>query len=271
MTKSSKKVLGVWAGEGLLPVRIAANALKERPVVVVAFREFSDIPALRQTGAKIHVISIGQMGLNLSLLRKEHVSELVMIGKFQKKIIFGQTKLDLTGLRMVLKLANHRDMSVFKVLSSELDRIGIRVISQSAYLPEFLSTSGAMTRTKPSREAMKDISYGTSIARKMAEHDIGQTIVVCHGSVVSVEAYEGTNAAIGRVPDYLGKRSVVIKAARLRQDFRFDIPTVGTKTLELMRGKNIKILALEAGKTMIAEKDDFIKYADKNHIAVYGF
>ena len=265
------KKLAIWAGEGVLPFLIAVGAMKERPVVIIAFKEFSDIPLLKRTGAPVHVISIGQMGKNFDLLSREKASELVMIGKFQKKFIFGKSGIDLVGLRLLLKLSNNRDMSVFKVLLGELERRGIRVISQARYLEGSITQAGFLTRKRPSASAVRDIRYGGGIARQVADYDIGQTIVVCRGSVLSVEAYEGTNAAISRTPDHLGKQSVVVKAGRVKQDFRFDIPSVGLKTLEVMKKKGIRTLGLEAGKTLMVGRDDFIKYADKNGIAILGF
>jgi DUF1009 family protein len=265
------KKLAIWAGEGVLPFRTALNAMKTREVVIVAFREFADIPLLKKSGARVHVISVGQMGRNFDILAREGASELVMVGKFQKRLIFGRTGIDLTGLRLMMKLSNNRDMSIFGILLSELERRGVTVVSQARYLPEAVASVGPMTRKRPSASALKDIEYGSGIARQVADYDIGQTVVVCKGTVIVVEAYEGTDAAISRTPAALGRQCVVVKSGRARQDLRFDIPSVGMQTLEAMRGRGIRTLGLQAGKTLMVERDDLVRYADRHGMCIFGF
>jgi DUF1009 family protein len=262
--------LAIWAGEGSLPYQTAVNALAEgRRVLVVAFPGCSDLKLLASSGAIVRSVGLARMGANFRLLKKEGVNELVMIGKFHKKVLFGGG-FDPEGLRLLLKLANLRDMTLFNLLASELKRRGIRVLSQARYIPELLAPAGVLTRRKPGPKELADIRYGFGVARQLADLDVGQTVVVRRGSVIAIEALEGTDATIQRVIPSVGRSCVVVKAGRKRQDERFDIPGVGLQTLERMNRSGIRTLAVEAGKCLLADRDELIRRADRSGMCIIG-
>jgi UDP-2,3-diacylglucosamine hydrolase len=262
--------LAVWAGQGSLPLTAALNASREREVLVIAFKETTDIQPYKKSGIPIKLISLAEMGKNFRILRAENVKELVMLGKFPRAFIFGKSSFDLTGLRLLLKLSNSRDMSIFMVLAEELKKQGIKVIPQPSYLGNFRAEHGPLTNRKPSQNMLEDIRYGFGIAKTIADYDIGQTIVVRHKSVIAIESLEGTNETIFRVPPKIGKEAVVIKSARKKQDPRFDIPVVGIETLASMFERNIRTIAVEAGKTILADKPALLQFANRKGICIYG-
>ncbi len=260
--------LAIWAGAGVLPYHVAMNAMKHTSVVIIAFHEFSDLDLLKRTGAAIHVISIGEIGKNFNLLKKEKIDHLVMIGKFDKKYLWGRTRFDFGAIPLLLKLANKRDMSIFNILAQRLNTFGIEVVSQLMYIPEQTVMPGILTKRKPSKRQSKDALYGRKIAKQMADKDIGQTVVVKEGTVIAIETVFGTDATILSIPDHYAKDSVMVKVSRTDQDMRFDIATIGITTLMNLLKKGIKVLVIESGKTILAEKEALIRFADKNKMCI---
>ena len=262
--------LAIWAGQGTLPLTAARNAIREREVIAIGFRETTDPESYGDAGIPVRMISLGEMGKNFKFLKSEKVTELVMLGKFPRSFVFGKTGFDLEGLRLLLKLSNSRDMSIFLVLADELKKRGIKVIPQVRYLGDIKAGKGPLTTRKPSADALADIRYGFSIAKTVAEMDIGQTIVVRHQSVLAIESLEGTNETIKRIQPKIGAEAVVIKAARKHQDPRFDIPVVGMETLRLMLERNIRTIAVEAEGTILADKPDLLRFADQKRMIIFG-
>jgi DUF1009 family protein len=216
-------------------------------------------------------LPLGKVGTLVKLLEKHNINKLVLLGKFEHKLLFSHLlTLDSLALRILKRAKDRRAQSLVRALMDELEEMGFEFIDPKPYLEELLAGKGTLNRLEPSSQAMEDGLFGFPIAKEIAHLDVGQTIVVKEKTVVSVEAMEGTQEAIYRAGKLAGKGCRVIKVARKNQDFRIDVPTVGLDTLEALRHIKADALFLEAGKVYIVDKDKFLKHADKYKISVVG-
>ncbi|MFZ8861725.1 MAG: LpxI family protein [Thermocrinis sp.] len=216
-------------------------------------------------------LPLGKVGTLVKLLEKHHINKLVLLGKFEHKLLFSHLlTLDSLALKILKRTKDRRAQSLIRALMDELEEMGFEFIDPKPYLEELLAGKGTLNSLEPSSQAMEDGLFGFPIAKEIAQLDVGQTIVVKEGAVVSVEAMEGTQEAIYRAGKLAGKGCRVIKVARKNQDFRIDVPTVGLDTLEALRHIKADALFLEAGKVYIVDKDKFLKLADKYKISVVG-
>ncbi|MCC6063799.1 MAG: UDP-2,3-diacylglucosamine diphosphatase LpxI [Thermocrinis sp.] len=216
-------------------------------------------------------LPLGKVGTLVKLLEKHHINKIVLLGKFEHKLLFSHLlTLDSLALKILKRAKDRRAQSLIRALMDELEEMGFEFIDPKPYLEELLAGKGTLNSVEPSSQAMEDGLFGFPIAKEIAQLDVGQTIVVKEGTVVSVEAMEGTQEAIYRAGKLAGKGCRVIKVARKNQDFRIDVPTVGLDTLEALRHIKADALFLEAGKVYIVDKDKFLKLADKYKISVVG-
>jgi DUF1009 family protein len=253
------------AGSGSLPTAFLKKA-KELgdEVFVVGVKDITSIEANAY-------LPLGKVGTLVKLLEKHDINKLVLLGKFEHKLLFSHLlTLDSLALRILKRAKDRRAQSLVKALMDELEEIGFEFIDPKPYLEELLAGKGTLNSVEPPSQAMEDGLFGFPIAKEIAQLDVGQTIVVKEGTVVSVEAMEGTQEAIYRAGKLAGKGCRVIKVARKNQDFRIDVPTVGLDTLEALRHIKADALFLEAGKVYIVDKDKFLKLADRYKISVVG-
>jgi DUF1009 family protein len=253
------------AGSGSLPNAFVKKA-KELgdEVFVVGVKGITSIEANAY-------LPLGKVGTLVKLLEKHHINKLVLLGKFEHKLLFSHLlTLDSLALKILKRAKDRRAQSLIRALMDELEEMGFEFIDPKLYLEELLAGRGTLNSLEPSSQAMEDGLFGFPIAKEIAQLDVGQTIVVKEGTVVSVEAMEGTQETIYRAGKLAGKGCRVIKVARKNQDFRIDVPTVGLDTLEALRHIKADALFLEAGKVYIVDKDKFLKLADKYKISVVG-
>jgi len=264
--------LGIIAGNGKFPLILAENArMAGLEVVAVAFRDETD-PAIERLAAKTCWQSITQLGKAIRTFKDEGVEKAVMAGQVAKRRMYTSDilKLDMSFARLWFSLPNRRGDSILAAIAEEFSKNGIEIIDSTLYMGPSLAVKGVMTKKKPSETQMADVEFGYNMAKAVAEHDIGQSVVVKDLSVVAVEAVEGTDACIRRGGE-LGKGSVVVvKVSRKGHDMRFDVPTVGLGTLETLKEASASVLAVEAGKTIMLEKERFISGADAAGICVMG-
>lgn len=253
------------AGSGSLPVAFVKKA-KELgdEVFVVGVKGITSIEANAY-------LPLGKVGTLVKLLEKHNINKVVLLGKFEHKLLFSHLlTLDSLALKILKRAKDRRAQSLIRALMDELEEMGFEFIDPKPYLEELLAGKGTLNRLEPSSQAMEDGLFGFPIAKEIAHLDVGQTIVVKEGTVVSVEAMEGTQEAIYRAGKLAGKGCRVIKVARKSQDFRIDVPTVGLDTLEALRQIKADAIFLEAGKVYIVDKDKFLKLADRYKISVVG-
>jgi len=253
------------AGSGSLPTAFVKKA-KELgdEVFVVGVKGITSIEANAY-------LPLGKVGTLVKLLEKHDINKVVLLGKFEHKLLFSHLlTLDSLALKILKRAKDRRAQSLVRALMDELEDMGFEFIDPKPYLEELLAGKGTLNSLEPSGQAMEDGLFGFPIAKEIAQLDVGQTIVVKEKTVVSVEAMEGTQEAIYRAGKLAGRGCRVIKVARKSQDFRIDVPTVGLDTLEALRQIKADALFLEAGKVYIVDKDKFLKLADRYKISVVG-
>jgi DUF1009 family protein len=269
----SAGTLALIAGTGQLPVAVASEAKKMGyRVVGIALQPPAD-ESLKPFTDDFHKVKIGSFGSLLKLLTKLSVTEAVMAGKVPKKLLYENKKdliPDVKTMKILFSLKDRSDDSIMNAVVGELEKQNIKIHNTTTFTQSLLAPEGVLTRKKPSKDDLKDIEFGFKIARKIGELDIGQTVVVKKRAVMAIEAIEGTDEAIKRGGALAQKDAVVVKVSKPQQDMRFDVPAVGTDTLRSMEMTGAKVLALEASKCIIVDKDNFLKEADKAGIAVVG-
>lgn len=263
--------IGVIAGGGILPL-IITKELKKRGyrVVTVALQGLANEELFNHSDV-FELINIGKAGQIIDFLKHNDVKEVILTGKVPKKIIFEREKIkpDIRALKMLFSAKIRGDNELLEIVEKELLAEGIKIAEISGFCPELITPEGVLTRKKPKKDEWKDIEYGFKIAKKIGELDIGQTVVVKEKSVVAVEAIEGTDEAILRAGRFV-KNSVVVKVSKPQQDLRLDPPAAGVDTIITMGKANAKILALEAGRTFLIERDKIIEKANEFNITVVG-
>ncbi|MGE5575825.1 MAG: LpxI family protein [Syntrophothermus sp.] len=260
--------VGIIAGYGLLPVVCAKEIRRagKSPLVVGVTNDLS--PELAKVADEMHYINPGQLQRIIDTFLDRGVRELLMLGKIKKDIVFSGIDFDARVKAILSRIRDKRDDSLLLAFVEEMARDGLVVREQTAYLQELLPEKGVLGERRPSDVEWEDIHFGFPIAKSIAGLDIGQTLVVKGKAVLAVEAIEGTDQAIRR-GGALGRGGVVvIKVSKPQQDLRFDMPTVGTDTVESMRAAGAAALAMEAGKTLLLQREEVIAQADAAGLAL---
>jgi DUF1009 family protein len=241
-----------------------------RRVVAVAIREEA-APEIASDVDSVTWVGLGQLGRCIDALRKEGVREAVMAGQVKHRQIFSDVVPDLKLMGVLARLAFKNTDSLIGGVADALEREGIVLLPSTALLADQMAHQGAMTRRGPGKDELKDVEYGTRIARLLAGHDLGQTAVVKDRAAVALEAMEGTDETIRRAGRIAGPGATVVKVAKPRQDPRFDVPVVGAGTIEAMREAGARVLAVEAGQTLLIDKAAFLAAAEDTGLVVWGF
>jgi len=262
--------LGLIAGNGRFPFLAAAGARRAgRRVVALAIREEAS-PELEGEVDEIHWIGLGQLGRGIEVLQKAGAREAIMAGQVKHRQIFSGIVPDLKLLGVLARLAFQNTDSLIGAVADALAREGITLLPSVAFLGDQLATVGPMTRRQPDREERRDVEYGEKVARALAGMDLGQTAVVKHRAAVALEAMEGTDETIRRAGRIAGPGTTVVKVSKPRQDMRFDVPVAGEGTLAAMREAGSRVLALDAGRTLLIDRDAFLARAEADGVAVLG-
>jgi DUF1009 family protein len=277
------KKLGLIAGNGSFPFLLLDAARAEGlTVVVAAIREETgeemNARAAADSGVIVHWLSLGELSRLIETFHKEGVTRAVMAGQVKHKQIFSSIRPDWRLAKLLLNLrTRNTDMllgAVAKVLADE----GIELLSSTAFLEPLLAGEGVLTKRAPDDDEQKNIAYGMSVARAVAGFDIGQTVVVAAQACVAVEAMEGTDAAIERAghlmqslddeASTLHRKLTVVKVAKPNQDMRFDVPVVGIRTIESMIAAGASCLSVEAGRTLLFDREVLLQRAAQAGIAI---
>ncbi|HEX9920878.1 MAG TPA: UDP-2,3-diacylglucosamine diphosphatase LpxI [Candidatus Methylomirabilis sp.] len=260
--------IGLIAGEGRFPFLVAQAAREKGLRIVAAAIKEEASPELSQAVDCIYWLHVGELGKLIRSFQREGIRQAVMAGKIQKRHLFSQIKPDLRATLLYLRLKEKNDDAILKAICDELQSEGIELLECTSLISSLLAPQGVLTSRPPSEWERKDIEFGRRMARAIAGLDIGQTVVVKNCAVLAVEAIEGTNLAIRRGAEWGGEGVVVVKVAKPQQDLRFDVPVVGPDTLEVMREVKASVLALEAGKVIIVDKEEMLKAAEEAKISI---
>jgi DUF1009 family protein len=275
--------LGLIAGNGRFPFLLLDAARAEgRSVVVAAIKEETD-PEMDQRAAAdpditVYWLSLGELSRLIETFRKEGVQKAVMAGQVKHKQIFSSIRPDWRLAKLLMNLrTRNTDMllgAVAKVLSDE----GIELMGSTSFLEPLVAQEGVLSSRPPDEDDLKNIEYGLGVANALAGFDIGQTVVVAAQACVAVEAMEGTDATIqraGRLMESLGgdastleRRLTVVKVAKPNQDMRFDVPVIGLATIETMIRAGAGCLSIEAGRTLLFDRESVLEHADQAGITI---
>ena len=276
---SQKEKLGLIAGNGKFPFLVLEAARAQGYDVVVAAIKEEAFPEIESHGAAaVHWLSLGELSKLIETFQREGVRRAIMAGQVKHKQIFSSIRPDLRLAKLLLSLATRNTDSLLGAVAKVLADEGITLEKSTWLLDPLLVKAGVSTKRRPSEEESKNMEYGRAVARQLAQHDIGQTVVIAESACVAVEAMEGTDATIERAGQIMrslhGKASTlsraltVVKIAKPNQDMRFDVPVVGVKTIEVMQAAGASCLALDAGKCLLLDGQKVIDAADAAGIAV---
>jgi len=259
---------GLIAGNGRFPFLVLEGAKRAgTSVAVAAIREETD-PEIERLADRLTWVGIGQLGKMLRFFKDEGVDKAIMAGQVKHVQIFSRAIPDVRMLKMLLRLPRRNTDALIGAVAGELASEGIELIDSTFFLKDQLPQPGNLTRRKPDERERGDIEYGLEIANEIARLDLGQTIVVRDRACVAIEAMEGTDAVIHRAGQIVRGRLTVVKIAKPDQDMRFDVPVVGLPTIQAMIDSGATCLCLTADKTLIFDREEMVKLANKNKIAV---
>ncbi|OGW16688.1 MAG: hypothetical protein A3K09_02305 [Nitrospinae bacterium RIFCSPLOWO2_12_FULL_47_7] len=260
--------IGLLAGAGDIPVYFARKASAEGiKLVSIAFSD--EIAShLAPYAEKIYSIGVGQAGKIYKTLRKENITEIMIMGKVEKNLIFKLQMFDLKAIKFLSRLKTKEDKVLMVNVIRVLEEDGFRVLNQREYVREIFPGKGVLTQRKPSKREMEDVEFGFPIARKMADMEIGQTVVVKNKTVVAVEAIEGTDQALERGCVLARTKAIAIKVSRTNQDYRYDSPGIGPDTVRILAASGASVLALEAERIMIVNQPQVVKMADNAGLSI---
>jgi UDP-2,3-diacylglucosamine hydrolase len=260
------------AGNGDFPFLVLEGARSRGiDMAVIAIREEAS-PALEQAAKRLHWVSLGELSRTISLLHEEGVKHAVMAGQVKHNKIFSSIRPDWRLAKLLFSLPSKSTDSLIGAVARVLEDEGIELVDSTKFLGPLLPAPGVLTRRAPVDSESNDIEYGRHVARQIAGLDLGQTVVVSDRACVAVEAMEGTDETIERAARIAGgRRLVVVKVSKPRQDMRFDVPVVGLKTIEVMRRSNATALAVDAFRTLLFDRAALIHAADEAGIAIEAF
>lgn len=263
-------VIGLIAGGGQFPL-LFVDAAKSRGKKVIAIGHLNESsPELEKAADELCWVKLGQLGKIISFFHKHGVSEAVFAGTITKTRIFRDVLPDLKGITLWNKIDARQDDAILRAVAGVLEDEGIQILESTCYLDHLFFPKGLLTRKKLSQDQLEDIRFGWKIAREIGRLDIGQCVVVRERSIMAVEAIEGTDAAIRRGGELARSGAVVVKLKKPNQDFRFDLPATGIATIKTLASVNGSVLAVEAGQSLLFDKEEMISAANRLKISVVG-
>lgn len=262
--------VGLIAGNGDFPKMFIEEARRFGCRVVAICYEEETAPEIAKLADAAEWIKVGELGRMIRFFKAQGAPFVAMAGGINRVRLFGNVKLDARGAAMIFRIRSMKDDLVMRGVAEEFAVDGIEIVPCAVFLSEDLVDLGVLTKSSPSSEEYDDIEIGRRALQAMSTEHIGQTVLVRDGVVVAVEAVEGTDRAIIRGGELGGAGTVVVKCAKTTQDMRFDVPTIGSTTIETMKAAGCRVLALEAGRTLILKKTNVLALADKYGIAIVG-
>jgi DUF1009 family protein len=263
---------GLIAGNGRFPL-LALEAARNLGHCVVAIGIREEAPAeIESLAARCYWISIGQLSRLIEICKDEGISEIMMTGQVKHVNIFSSIRPDWRLLKLLTSLREKNTDALIGGVQKVLEDEGIRLTDSTALLKPLLATEGPMTSRKPAADEEKDAAYGRRIANALSAVDVGQGVVICERACVAIEAMEGTDAMLRRAASLVnGRRLTLVKASRRRGHLLFDVPVAGVRTIEVMAETGASFLAVDAGRTLLLDREDMLRRADAAGIAVAGY
>jgi UDP-2,3-diacylglucosamine hydrolase len=276
--RASTEKLGLIAGNGRFPFLVLEAAQAQGIKVVVAAIKEETFPEIESRGATVHWLSLGELSKLIEMFKREGVHRAIMAGQVKHKQIFSSIKPDWRLAKLLFSLGTRNTDALLGAVAKVLGDEGIVLENSTSLLEPLLARRGVLTRRAPDEQEIKNIDYGRNVARHIGQYDIGQTVVIAELACVALEAMEGTDETIeraGRImktldsaPSTLSRALTVVKIAKPNQDMCFDVPVIGTKTIEVMRAAGGSCLALDAGRCLLLEGSAIIDAADAAGITI---
>jgi DUF1009 family protein len=262
--------IGLIAGNGQLPFLFARAARSRGLEVVVAAHRGETDPALASEVAQLTWVRVGQVGRIQKAFLAAGVTQAAMAGGIGRVRALSDARPDLGALRIISRLRSFRDDALLRAVAADFEAQGITIIAPTDYLGEVLCPEGHLAGPKLHPAQETDVALGREVAVLLGQADVGQTVVVRNGHVLALEAVEGTDETIRRGAKLGGEGAVVVKRCKPQQDLRFDLPAVGPRTLEVMREVGARVLALEAGRTVLLDAPQLFARAEAEGITLVG-
>jgi DUF1009 family protein len=262
------EILGIIAGNGVYP-RLMADAARKagvKKIIAAAFSEETD-PALTQHVDLVEWMRVGQLSRLLKFFREQKIHHAIMAGQIAPKNLF-DLRPDWKALLVLAKLKQRNAESIFTAIADELKKINVDLLPATSFLEDCLAQAGLVVGPKLSPREAEDVDLGWKIAKEIARLDIGQTVIVKNGTVLAVEAFEGTNDAIKRGGTLAREGAVMVKVAKPNQDMRFDVPVIGIDTMRVASEVRLRVIAVESGRTLLLEKETLFETATRSKISV---
>jgi UDP-2,3-diacylglucosamine hydrolase len=266
----TSETLGIIAGNGIYPSLLAEAARKAgiKRIVAAAFTDETD-PIVEEYADVLGWMRVGQLGRLLKFFESHGVHRAIMAGQIAPKNLF-DLRPDLKAMMLLGKLKQRNAESIFTAIADELAKIGVDLLPATTFLDDSIAKPGLITGPKLSSREERDVDLAWNVAKEIARLDIGQTVIVKNGTIVAVEALEGTNEAIKRGGALAREGAVMVKVAKPNQDMRFDVPVVGPETIRVAAEARVRAMAVEAGKTLFLQRDAIADLAGASCMSIVG-
>jgi hypothetical protein len=260
--------LAIIAGKGVYPRLLAESARAQgvRRLVAVAFKGETD-PLIASRVDDVTWLRVGQLKALLNALQKSEAQVAVMAGQITPTNLF-RVRPDAAMLALLARLRDRNAETIFGAVGLELDKLGVRLAPASLFMESAMPEPGVLSLRAPTEREQDDIELGVRVAKATSELDIGQTVVIKEGTILAVEAFEGTDETILRAGKLGGPGAVVVKAAKRGHDMRFDIPVIGEHTFKVLKKARAAVLAVEAKRTILLEREKLVRLADALRISL---
>lgn len=263
---------GLIAGNGRFPLLALETAKQLGHKVVVVAIEGEASPEIEQHATSLHWINIGQLGKLIDIFHKEHVREVMMTGQVKHASIFSSIRPDWRLFKLLASLKEKNTSALIGGVQKILRDEGIELVDSTKLLKPLLAGEGVLTRRRPTSEEEKDILYGRKVAQVLASVDIGQSVAISEKACIAAEAMEGTDAMLRRAASLApGKALRLVKVSRGRDHLLFDVPVAGLNTIDVMKETNTTVMAVDAGRTLLLDKEEMLRKANEAGLCIIGY
>ncbi|MGE4385517.1 MAG: LpxI family protein [Endomicrobiaceae bacterium] len=260
--------IGLIAGNGRFPFLVAEEIKKQGDrVITVALKEEADLDIEKVSDETVW-LSVGKLQKIIDTFKERNVTTAVMVGQVKHAKIYSAISMDFRAIKLMGSLLNKKADTILGSVVKEFEKDGICFLPSHLYLKHLLAEKGLIAGKKLTSDENKDAEFGFKIAKGIAGFDIGQTVVVKDKSVLAVESIEGTDECIKRAYRLGGENAIVVKVAKPNQDFRFDVPVIGTNTVRTLKENKIRAMIVEAGATLILDKEKVLKQAQSAEVTI---
>lgn len=269
MAASLPSTIGLIAGNGRFPLLFAQAARRQGIKVITAASRGDASFLIHFCSDEVRWFTPGEMRRFFAFFRERGLRHVIMAGQINPDTLFNNRRpVDEDYRALFAALADRRCDTIFGAVADRLKAEGMELLDSTLLLREFLAPRGTLTRKAPTEDQLADIAFGIDLARQMGELDVGQTVVVKGKAIVAIEAMEGTDRCITRGGLIAREGAVVVKMAKPKQDSRFDVPVIGPRTIEHMRRARCGCLCIEAGRTLVIDRERTVALADRAGIVI---